>query len=422
MTFIEEKAGELVLSVAIDKITDYKDKKQWEKLFIDTSEFLLKKVESGDRIIDEIAELLSKEEMKQVAAKMSAESKYALKDKLYEELTRIMLKYEIPENEAEYYISNFINIILHELEKINPNAFQCAFLGEWKKEEEQNLLEIKSQLLTLSTAITNIQDNKVSVYSIDQVEVDLYRQTENPSLNLDFFEIDDEVFKEQFDDCLDNECIYISGQSKEETILCVLNELRRIRPKNITLVVKSVEDWEKLKVANEKDVELGGKILIPWFYAEQIYAIPNNINIFVFGADEYCGGKNPIKLRKRKRNTINQKLIDAGLNYEEAHKLVEDTHGLYVPLKKKIIRGIDNVVPNWVEGNKNIIIPLLLCGKWSESDGDKMIIEELCGITYDQVMDEIMPYMKAKILCLSDLKYMVIHLFIWQVQKTHGIT
>ena len=52
--------------------------------------------------------------------------------------------------------------------------------------------------------------------------------------------------------------------------------------KNITLVVKNVEDWEKLKVANEKDVELGGKILIPWFYAEQIYAIPNNINIFVF--------------------------------------------------------------------------------------------------------------------------------------------
>ena len=43
MTFIEEKARELILSAAIDKITDYKDKKQWEKLFIDTNEFLLKK-------------------------------------------------------------------------------------------------------------------------------------------------------------------------------------------------------------------------------------------------------------------------------------------------------------------------------------------------------------------------------------------
>ena len=334
--------------------------------------------------------------MKQVATKISEESKYDLKDKLHKELILIMLKYEIPVNEAEFYISNFINIIFCELEKNNPNAFQSAFLGEWKKEEEQNLLEIKRQLSTLSTAITNIQDNKVSVYSIDQVEVDLYRQTENPCLNLDFFEIDDEVFKEQFDDCLDNECIYISGQSKEETILCVLNELRKIRPKYVTLVVKSVEDWEKLKVANERDADLGGKILIPWFYAEQIYAIPNNINIFVFGADEYCGGKNPIKLRKRKRNTISKKLVAAGLNYEEAHKLVEDTHGLYVPLKKKIIRGIDNVIPNWVEGNKNIIIPLLLCGKWSETDGDKMIIEELCGISYDQVIDKIMPYMKGE--------------------------
>ena len=31
-----------------------------------------------------------------------------LKTNFNEELTRIMLKYEIPENEAEYYISNFI--------------------------------------------------------------------------------------------------------------------------------------------------------------------------------------------------------------------------------------------------------------------------------------------------------------------------
>lgn len=396
MTFFVEKAGELVLRVASDKIADYKEKKQWQKLFIDTNEFLLKTVESGEKIIGEIAELLSKEEMKQAATKISAESAYAFKDKLYEELTQLMLKYEIPANEAEFYISNFMNIIFRELEKINPDVFQCAFLGKWKKEEEQNLLEIKRQLTMLTTAITHTQNNEVSVYSIDQVEVDLYRQTENPHLNLDFFEIDDEVFKEQFEDCLDNDCIYIRGQCKEETILCVLNELRRIRPKKVVLVVKSVKDWEKLRVANENDKELGGQILIPWFYDEQIYAIPNNINIFVFGADEYCSGKNALKLRKRKRNTIKKKLVDAGMESEEAYKLIEDTHGLYVPLKKKIIRGIDNVIPNWVEGNKNIIIPLLLCGKWNESDGDKMVIAELCGIAYDQVMEEIRPYMKGE--------------------------
>lgn len=396
MAFLEEKAGELVLNAAIKKVADYKGKKQWQALFVDTNEFLLKRVESGEKIIEEIAELLSKEEMKQVATKISAESKYALKDKLYEELTLIMLKYEIPANEAEFYISKFINIIFHELEKINPDAFQCAFLGDWKKEEEKNLLEIKKQLTMLSKAITHIQENKVSVYSIDQVEVNLYRQTKNPCLNLDFFEIDDEVFKEQFEDYLDDECVYVKGQCKEEAILCILNELRRIKPEKIALVVKSAVDWEKLKEANVQNMDLGGKILIPWFYSEQIYAIPNNTNIFVFGADEYCSGKNALTLRKRKRSTIKQKLVEAGLNYEDAYKLVEDTHGLYLPLKKKIIRGIDNLLPNWVDGNKKIIIPLLLCGKWIESDGDKMIVEELCGISYDQVMDEIMPYMKGE--------------------------
>ena len=38
------------------------------------------------------------------------------------------------------------------------------------------------------------------------------------------------------------------------------------------------------------------------------------------------------------------------MSHEVAYAMVEDTHGLYVPLKKKIIRGKYNIVPNWVEG------------------------------------------------------------------------
>lgn len=396
MGFLVEKAGELVLNKALEKVESYKEKKQWEELFVNTNEFLLKQVEFGDMIIEEIADLLSGEDMKKVAMNVSEESEYLLRDKLYKELGQIMIKYEIPANEAEFYISNFINIIFYELERINPDVFQCAFLGEWKAQEEQDLNGIKKQLLELSTALSNIQENKVSVYSIDQIEIDLFRQTVNPSLNLDFFEIDDEVFKEKFEDCLEDECIYIKGQCKEETILCLLNELRRVKPEKLVFIVKSAEDWEKLIMANEENIDLGGKILIPWFYSEHIYAVPNNTNIFVFGEDEYCVGKKQLSIRKRKRNTISKKLVAAGLEYEEAYRLVNDTHGLYMPLKKKIIRGINNITPAWIEGNKNIIIPLLLCGKWTESDGDKMIIEELCGLSYAQVMDEIMPYMKGE--------------------------
>lgn len=237
--------------------------------------------------------------------------------------------------------------------------------------------------------------NDVAVYSPDQIEVRLYASTV-PGLNLDYFEIDDEVFREEFKNALSEEIIYVKGQCKEETIFCVLNELRRICPDRMTLVITNEKDWERLKRANEENNDLGGKILIPWFYSDQIVAIPNNINIFTFGSDEFPAGKQAIELRKRKLCTVRQKLIDAGMEYETAFMLVEDTHGLYVPLKKKLIKGIDNITPLWVKGDKKILLPLILCGKWTESDGDKMIIEDLCDLSYQDVLQSIQEYINGE--------------------------
>ena len=64
------------------------------------------------------------------------------------------------------------------------------------------------------------------------------------------------------------------------------NELRRLNTGKVIFVVRKEEDWQNLRQANEENTELGGKILIPWFNAEQIYAIPNNINIVVYGEEE----------------------------------------------------------------------------------------------------------------------------------------
>ena len=390
-----DKVGELFIDKAIEKVTEYKEKKQWEVLFVNTNEFLLKEVEKGDLLIEEIAVLLSSDDMKKLAVKINQESKYELHDRLHSELKAIMINYEIPANQAEFYISNFIVIIMNELEKINPSAFQNAFLGDCKKQERE-LSKIKDELINLSNAIVKMQENKVEVYSIDQVEVEISKQTSNPSLSLDFFEIDDEIFQEEFESHLDDENIYITGKCKEEIIYCILNELRRIKPEKIVLVIKKEEDWKKLSLTNEYKKELGGMILIPWFYAEQIYTIPNNTNIFVLGEDEYCVGKESLEFRKRKVGTILHKLEKAGLDHETAYKLIDDTHGLYIPLKKKFIRGIDNVVPDWVNGNKKVIIPLLLCGKWTENDGDILVLEDLCEMQYEQIIETIKSYSKGE--------------------------
>ena len=193
------------------------------------------------------------------------------------------------------------------------------------------MAEIKKPISLVNTQLREIQSRKVEVYSMDQQEIELAKQTANTSLNLSFFEMD-EVFKEAFEERIGDGCIYVSGQCKEETIYCVLNELRRLNTGKVIFVVRKEEDWQNLRQANEENTELGGKILIPWFNAEQIYAIPNNTNIFVYGEEEYCVGKKSIKVRKRKRSTIAKKLEEVGVTHEVAYAMVEDTHGLYVPL------------------------------------------------------------------------------------------
>lgn len=392
----KEKAGEMVIDKAISKISEYREKKQWENLFVDTNEFLLKKVERGDEILDEIAEYLSSDEMRQIALNLAKESKYDLTERLRMELEKIMMKYEIPINEADYYISGFMTIIFHELEQTFPNAFQCKYLGDWRKKEEETLEKVRHELSVISNAINGISKKDVSVYTPVQLEAKLYGNTKNPRLDLDFFEIDDEVFREEFEDAIKESNVYIKGQCKEETIYCILNELRRVCPQKLVLVIKSAEDWNRLRKANEENEELGGKIIIPWFYEDKIFSIPNNINIFVFGSEEHPVGKHVIELRKRKRSTIRKKLENKGMDYEEAYKLIEDTHGLYIPMMKKLINGIDTKDPEWLKTDKELIIPLLLCGKWTETDGDTMVVEELCGIDYKQIEKNIQAYINGE--------------------------
>lgn len=383
---------DIVLDTIVDRVNELKASRQWEKLFAETNEFILTKVDNGDLLLGDIAVLLSGDDIRQLARDSKQESKFKLRDKLHQGLKSVMMRYEIPANEADFYITSFISMLLHELEKTNPEIAQAAFLGDWRKEEEANLTKIKESLKELRGAVMKIQEKRVSVYTIDQTEIQLLKESILPYFSLDFFSIDDELFVEEFEAHLIDENIYISGKCKEEIIYGILNELRRTHPNKVVLVIRNEEDWKKLSLANEQNPELGGKILIPWFYAEQIISVPNNTNVFVFGEDDNCIGKDCIEIRKRKESTVLEKLKEAGVEYEEAYRLIQDTHGLYIPLKKKIIRGIDTVDPQWVNRNINVVIPLLLCGKWTEREGDILVLEDMCGTKYEKIIDAIRPY------------------------------
>ena len=173
---VSEKVGELVLGLAINKLNEYKNKKEWRKIFVNTGEFFLKQVEGGENIIEDMSVLLAGENMKELAKKTDGESKYLFRDTLYRELKRLMLQYEIPAQEAEFYISNFMAVIMHEIEQIDPETFQCAYLGEWRETEEKQLAEIKEVIGVVNTQLREIQNKKVEVYSLDQEEIELAKK------------------------------------------------------------------------------------------------------------------------------------------------------------------------------------------------------------------------------------------------------
>ena len=159
----------------------------------------MQQVEGGDNIVEDMSNLLSRENMKELAKKTDEGSRYLLKGALHREIRSLILRYEIPTQEAELYISHFMTVIMHELEKEAPTVYQKAYLGEWREQEEKQLAEIKKSINLVNTQLREIQSRKVEVYSMDQQEIELAKQTANTSLNLSFFEMD-EVFKEAFEE------------------------------------------------------------------------------------------------------------------------------------------------------------------------------------------------------------------------------
>lgn len=382
---------ESILSGIKAKLTEAKENNEWNKLFINTGEFLCGYDDNTLAFQDDLMRVFSEENTKEIAKKLKGQSGFKLKELLNKELHRIMIDYEIETSMAETYIHQFMQVIFAYIAENMPDKDTQNFLLEWRQQELNEFNKLQQELKRLKESIEALGKTKKSIFTINEINAKIRRNTILPKIELDFFQIDDEQFLSQFKSKFNQERLYIIGKSREETIYCILNEIRKMQLDKITLVVTSEEGWRELENKN-----VSNTILVPFFYAHEITAISNNTNIFVFGEDEVCNIKERLVLRKRIRKNIISSLEEAGLNHEKAYALVEHTHGLYVPMKKRMFNGVVNRPFNWNSVNRNVLIAALLCGKWKECDGDKLIIEQLSGVDYDDFMKQLLPLMKGE--------------------------
>lgn len=233
------KAGESVL-------TEYKNAKELKKIFENLGDFYANYEKSEEAIFDDLKIVLAKENMENIAKNLKNEDGYDIDTKLMAELKKLMRKYDIPYEYAEAYSKGIVIAFINQLRRVEPEKYQQYFMQNWKKENEDSFAEICSRIEKMSSEIDTYTRKKLDIKSSGDMDLSLKKKTMNPSIGIDFFVIDDDIFRGEFDKKRFQNRVYVRGSCREESIYCVLNELWRLNEKRPIFVVKSLESWEKL--------------------------------------------------------------------------------------------------------------------------------------------------------------------------------
>lgn len=158
--------------------------------------------------------------------------------------------------QAETYIHHFMKVIINYLEKNDPDRALELYLGDLKKEIDQNFSAIEEKFELVLSKIAELNEAKVVLYSVSDIDVQIRRMSKYKGMGLDFFELDDEQFESRFQSAINKELIYIVGKSREETTYRILNELRqnqRLREEEIRVGFK---EFKENKYSLDKLIEL----------------------------------------------------------------------------------------------------------------------------------------------------------------------
>lgn len=379
------KAGEHVF-------LKYKNFKEISSILENIGVFFQNKEKSEEQFFEDLKCVLSKKNLENIAKDLKNEDGYDLDYKLMKALKKLMREYEIPYEYAESYSRKIVMTFLEQIRVVEPDKYQRYFLQDWRKEQDESMKSLQLRLDKMNEELACFNQRNIEIHSSGSMDMDLKRKTVNPSIGIEFFTIDDDYFKDAFSEKRYQRKIYISGRCREETIYCVLNELWQLDEKRPIFVVRNIESWERLRLLNTE-----GNVLIPWFYSDEIVAIDNNTNIFVLDENTPAVGKEVIELRPRTYNTIIKCLQLAGMDIERAYELVDETHGLYIPMKKLLFDGLFLKSPNWVsELDDKVKKICLLINSWEDIEGDRLVIETLYGNSYEEFMEELTPYMTGE--------------------------
>ena len=197
---IEALLGELAVAGGTEVVTaagkhlaeKIKTSKDIKKLFVDAGEFFIDFEPQAEQLFQDMSLVLSKENMMKLASELKNDSGYTFKNRLLNSLISLMNKYEIPREYATFYANSILYTILNQLPEVAPQKYDRYFQSEWREEQEKTLLEIKHKIDKVNCEIELYKSKSIAIESAGQLDVRIRKQTNNPRIGIEFFDIDDD--------------------------------------------------------------------------------------------------------------------------------------------------------------------------------------------------------------------------------------
>lgn len=287
---------------------------------------------------------------------------------------------------------SFIQAVYTEIEEKYPTFSLLIYQELLYQDTKKGFDKIYQLLQSLHNQNNSVEEELAQTETLEQFNQKLINNTLY-SFGLDFFDYEDEQLAKDLKEALKSKCIYLTGKSREESYLCIMQELRKLialgEKLNPVLIIEDEKIWKSLFRKG-----LSGYILIPMFEASLISPIDNNTSILFVGSSINAENKTPLlEIRKRTKNNYIKKVNQAfvlpkGEDLSSfAYKSLSETKGYYSQIRRRYFKG-DTSKPEWMNYNHSILKKLMLVNQWTEED--KFFFEQETKQSYESMQEAIL--------------------------------
>lgn len=194
------------------------------------------------------------------------------------------------------------------------------------------------------------------------------------------------------------------------------NEAKRFLDKCV--YVADAATWENLNLGtSDKDAIF----VLPFFYDER--KLKRSCNI-LFIADQFSiivksDKIAKVKIERPRKSDYSIALSKIGVAKEDIHKIFIQTRYNFDAILRILGNNASPLLPKWLDRKRDeiqLLLPAMLCGSWDERfEGDKRIIEQISGYSYDEYIDKLRTFLQedAPIIKILSTWMIINHKELW---------